>query len=123
MIDCLIRWPDRDTAVACGQAMGCTRQDEGTGEFVTTELFGVINLALIGEYRYITDDSDPLDPVIATVPGWWFLVRVPDDFEVAGTLAALPASLRPEIAWRSDDLDGEGLPPVRPPEIPQTVWA
>lgn len=117
MIDLLIRWPDRDAAVACGQALGCTSMTDG-GDAKTADVFGVINLSVIGQHSYIADDSDPENIVTATVPGWWVLVRVPAGFDLAATLAPL-GPLAPEVAWASDS--GEPRPPIE--VAPQMTWA
>lgn len=131
MIDLLIKWPDSPTAIACGQAMGCTAQSEDDPEIMmTASRFGVINLAVIGVHSYL-----PAEEVIAfgedpslkmvTVPGHWVLVRVPAGFDLALALSPLPESLRPEIVWSSDMADQNGDPIPRPTsdEIPQLRWA
>ena len=127
MIDHLIKWPDRDTAIQCGVAMGTTSQNEETGEMETTVFMQSIglNLAPIGTHSYVSDNSDPENPVVTTVPGHWVLVRVGVDFDLEEALAPIPAAIRPDIVWSSDmtDEDGEAIP--RPPkeEAPQNVWA
>ena len=124
MIDLLIRWPDRDTAIECGKLLGTTTEEED-GSHTTATLFGAINLALIGSHSYETDASDPESPVVETVPGWWYLVRVPEDFDVSAILNSIPENLRPNIVWSSDMRDENDQPLDRPPitEAPTTRWA
>ena len=124
MIDLLIRWPDRPTAIECGKLLGTTTEQED-GSHTTATLFGAINLALLGSHSYIADDSDPEAPVVETVPGWWFLVRVPEGFDVSAILDPIPANLRPAIVWSSDMRDEHDQPIDRPPitEAPTTRWA
>lgn len=124
MIDLLLKWPDRETSVACGQALGCTAESpDDPGVMQTAARFGVINLSVIGQHSYVSDNSDPADPVITTVPGWWVLVRVPTGFDLAAALAPL-GPLAPTVVWSSDMTDEEGNLVPRPPieEAPQRRW-
>jgi len=127
MIDHLIKWADRDTAIQCGVAMGATSENEETGEMETAVFMRSIglNLAPIGVHSCISDNSDPENPVVTTVDGWWVLVRVPAGFDLAGALSPIPKSLQPEIVWSSDMVDENGASVKRPPieEAPTRVWA
>ena len=126
MIDLLIKWPDSPTAIACGQVLGCTAQSEDDPEvMVTASKFGVLNLAVIGSHVYVSDNSDPENPVVTTVPGHWVLVRVPAGFDLAAALSPIPAKLQPAIIWSSDMVDDNGDPVPLPPieEAPQRRWA
>ena len=125
MIDLLIRWPDSPTAIACGQILGCTAASESDPEVMqTASKFGVINLAVIGQHSYISDNSDPENPIMTTAAGHWVLVRVPAGFDIAEALSPIPESLQPEIVWSSDMTDDEDNPIPRPPisEAPQLRW-
>jgi hypothetical protein len=126
MIDLLIKWPDSPTAIACGQALGCTAASESDPEvMVTASRFGVINLAVIGQHSHISDNSDPENPIVNTVPGHWVLVRVPAGFDIAEALSPIPVELQPEIVWSSDMADENGDPVPRPQieEASQLRWA
>lgn len=125
MIDLLIKWPNRDTAVQCGVALGCTAQSADDPEVMETAAkFGVINLSVIGQHSYISDNSDPQNPVVTTLDGWWVLVRVPSGFDLAGSLSPIPENIQPEIVWSSDMTDDEDNPIPRPPisEAPTHQW-
>ena len=124
MIDLLIRWPDRPTAIECGKLLGTTTEQED-GSHTTATLFGAINLAPLYTHSNETEDSTPEAPVVETVPGWWFLVRVPEGFDSDGFLNPIPENLRPDIVWSSDMRDENDQPLDRPPitEAPNTVWA
>lgn len=125
MTDLLIKWPDRDVAVACGKALGCTAPTEDDPTVMQTAAkYGVLNLSVIGSHSYVSDASDPENPVVTTIAGWWVLVRVPSGTDLAAMLTPL-GPLAPEIVWDSSATDDEGNPIPRPPieEAPQRRWA
>ena len=124
MTTLLLKWPDNATAVACGTAMGTTSEDE-SGEAITAPLTNGLNVNVIGDHSYVSDNSDPDDPVITAVPGHWVLVWLGDASIVEPMMGQLPESLRPEIFWRSDAVDEDGDPIPRPDitQCPQRVVA
>ena len=124
MTTILLKWPDNATAVACGTAMGTTSEDE-SGENVTAPLTNGLNVNVIGDHSYVSDDSDPENPSITAVPGHWVMVWLADASIVSTLMGQLPESLRPVIFWRSDAVDNEGDPVPRPPInlCPQRVVA
>ncbi len=127
-MDGLLKWTNRDDAIECGMALGATVIDPETGEAKTTVRlktpFGVVNLSLIGQHRHISDNSDPENPVITTVDGWWYLFRAPADFPLDVMLGSMTKP--PTVVWHSEMVDEEtGDPIPRPPieEVPQRRWA
>ena len=124
MTTLILKWPDNATAVACGTAMGTTSEDE-SGESVTAPFTNGLNVSVIGEHSYVSDNSDPENPVITSVSGWWAMVWLSDASIVSSLMEQLPEALRPEIVWRSDVVDTEGEPVPRPPInlCPQRVVA
>ena len=129
MTTLILKWPDNATAVACGKAMGTTSEDE-SGENVTAPLTNGLNVNVIGEHSYVSDNSfsdnsDPENPVITSVSGTWAMVWLSDASIVSSLMEQLPEALRPEIVWRSDVVDTEGEPVPRPPInlCPQRVVA
>lgn len=124
MTTLILKWPDNATAVACGTAMGTTSEDE-TGENITATLVNGLNVDVIGAHSYISDNSDPEEPITTTVSGWWAMVWLADASIISSLMGQLPEALRPEIVWRSDAVDDEGELISRPPInlCPQRVVA
>lgn len=114
MIYLLLKWPDVDTAVECGQLLGTTSTSEDEVN-KTAPVTNGINLAVIGTHSYVSDDSDPENPVTTSVPGHWVMAWCRDGFPIDTTLSKIPSNLQPEIVWRSDAVDEEGEPLPRPP--------
>lgn len=124
MTTILLKWPDNATAVACGTAMGTTSENE-QGENVTAPLTNGLNVNVIGDHSYVSDNSDPENPVTTTVAGHWVMVWLADASVIEPLMAQIPEALRPTIFWRSDEVDYNGDPVPRPPInlCPQRVVA
>ena len=124
MTTLILKWPDNATAVACGKAMGTTSEDE-SGESVTAPFTNGLNVNVIGEHSYVSDNSDPENSVITSVSGWWAMVWLNDSSVISTLMGQLPEPLRPIIVWRSDALDSNEDPVPRPPInlCPQRVVA
>jgi len=111
MITYLLRWSDRDTAVAAGQALGMTQaQEESPSTLKTSSKFSGMNIKVIGEYQYpdptFVATADPVTlelttPPLLDCPGWWIVVWF-QSFDVEGTMAQLPESLRPDFVWHNN---------------------
>lgn len=99
MKDLLIRFPDRESAIAFGASIGCTDPDsEETAPYVAP-----LNLHVIGIHSYADPEDDSEDPAILTAPGWWVMVRGPEDYPIPSEIAALvvePDPLNPAIPNR-----------------------
>ena len=104
--------------------MGTTSENEA-GENVTAPLTNGLNVNVIGDHSYVSDNSDPDNPVTTAVPGHWVMVWLSDPSVIEPLMAQIPEALRPVIFWRSDAVDEEGDPVPRPPInlCPQRVVA
>jgi hypothetical protein len=104
--------------------MGTTSEDEN-GESVTAAFTNGLNVNVIGDHSYVSDDSDTENPVITSVSGWWAMVWLSDASIVSSLMEQLPEALRPEIVWRSDAVVSNGDSVPRPPisQCPQRVVA
>lgn len=81
-MDLLLRFPDKQTSIEVGQAIGATYSTEGGFDTVEYLPPGV-NISVIGEHW--VDET--------LVPGWWVLIRVTDDVELT--------AVEPFIVWDS----------------------
>lgn len=107
--DYLLRFPSREAAIAAGVNKGATDDEtEQTAPYVDPGL----NIAVLGIHSHRTGGTD-VDPVIAEVPGWWVLLRVPHGFPAMATLNAMPEAIRPVIVARD----------AGNPAIPQQTWS
>ena len=105
MIDYLLKFPDRDTALAFGEANGFTTIDPETNEPTTTLATHTYALAVIGDFY----DESTQPP---TFTGYWILFR-----DLVGI--PVPQDANPFIFWDSDS----GIPRPEASDIPSTTWA
>tara|TARA_R100001163_G_C5029482_1_gene170102 strand:+ start:311 stop:655 length:345 start_codon:yes stop_codon:yes gene_type:complete len=114
MIDYLLKFPDKDTAVAFGVSTGYTVVD-GNGEAQTVTSTRDYCLAIIGESMVLTGEieSSPFGdrPIREPDGKHWVLFR-----DIKGSLE-VPSGADQYIAWRSDS--GED----RPTDAPDRVFA
>lgn len=111
MIDLLLRFPDRDTAVAVGRQLGVTSPAEEDGGFHTIQADHDLAVRVIGEHMVptgtlLTDSAGGEYPELVGDGCWWVMIRsLPDQ--------PVPAELQPYVVTR-DDSD---------PAIPNDRWA
>ena len=111
MIDYLLCFPDRDTAIAFGNANGYSTTDPETGE--THPRLGTHEYAMsiIGEHITETEDTvdgpfgDPIPVKVGDGKHWVLFRDINETIEV-------PPSADPFIIWRSDS--GEDRPTNAP---------
>lgn len=124
MLDLLLKFPDKQTAIQLGAALGFTKQDE-QGEWNTTTATNELAILVIGEHHYPTGATveGPFgpQPVMQGDGLWWVMLR-------ALVPMPVPPEADPFIVWRSDavhEVDGKEVPAPRPvaPEIPSVTWA
>jgi len=119
----ILKWSDAETSVTAGKLFGATSEEDGVA--TTVPKLGDLNLCRVGSHSYISDNSDPENPVITQVPGWFVIAGVPPSYDLEGAMGKLPEGLQPEILWDSSATTEEGDPIPRPPisEAPQHRWA
>ena len=112
MIDYLLCFPDRATAIGFGNANGYSTTDPVTGETHTCLGTHEYALSIIGEHYLLTgatiDAGEPIGEISETAGDGkhWVLFRdIKETIEV-------PASADPFIIWRSDS--GEDRPTDAP---------
>jgi hypothetical protein len=121
MIDYLLRFPNRDTAVQFGIANGFAKPDEN-GEAQISIASHEHALCVIGEHWVQQPDING-DPQPSIGDGkWWVLFR-----DLVGI--PIPEGGEQFIYWCSewtvDDEDGNPVPVPRPisDDVPNTFWA
>lgn len=119
-MDALLVFPDSETAVLFGNAMGFTQGDPGDATTTLASHHHAIHI--IGEHfvptgETITDEFGTR-PVMAGDGKWWVLFRCPADMEI-------PPAAEPFLVWSSHEVDLEGNPISRPsnPLTPSTFWS
>ena len=104
MIDYLLRFPDRNAALAFGEANGFTTIDPETGEPTTALATHTFALAVIGDFH----DESTTPP---TLTGYWVLFR-----DLIGI--PVPQDAAQYIFWVSDS----GTPRPSGPDVPGHEW-
>lgn len=115
MIDTLWRFPDRETAITLGTALGyCGLNKEGVlAPIAATLTFAVCE---IGEHFTQTGVDGNGFPIFTGDGYYWSMIRGLGSSDI-------PAEAAPFLIWNSTDRDENNEPIPRPAGAPQNAWA